>query len=500
MKRNKIIVVQALIMMTSLTAAGCETLEKNASSDESRVPVSIVINDLGMTFPEGLDENDNPYIHYIRDETGLDVRVSIPPQEVYEEKLNVIMASRSLPDLIHTYNPVWYDEYAKKGALLPLDDYIDQYGQDLKAYIPEEAWERVRYKGKIYAIPSLNEVQGIELMYVRKDWLDRLGLEPPRTLDEYYEVIRAFAKNDPDRNGLHDTMGLILTENMGRAAPFFGAFGVQLNSWLERDGKLVNGSTLEGTKEALGFLAKLYREGLVDPEFPLNRNSLLNEKIENGKVGMFSAAWYDTRGPIALNQKKDPSAEWIALEYPVGPKGDSGVYDRDMIRGFNVVPAGTSHPEEVVKLLNFIAGKGRETLKLGFQNDIWTMQGGKMVTNFAEHDKHLYRGIYQSLVDVIDPKTAKARLDSLGNFHLYENLQTIERNLIRNQFYGTPTPAMSQYDSHLEELQEIFTEIVLGIVPLEAFDSFVERWYREGGAEITKEVNDWRESRLKEGE
>ncbi|MDF2837307.1 MAG: peptide permease, partial [Paenibacillus sp.] len=324
MKRNTIIVVQALIMMTSLTAAGCETLEKSASSDQSRVPVSIVINDLGMAFPEGLDENDNPYIHYIRDETGLDVRVSIPPQEVYEEKLNVIMASRSLPDLIHSYNPVWYDEYVKKGALQPLDDYIDQYGQDLKAYIPEEAWERVRYKGKIYAIPSLNEVQGIELMYVRKDWLDRLGLKPPRTLDEYYEVIRAFAKNDPDRNGLHDTMGLILTENMGRAAPFFGAFGVQLNSWLERDGKLVNGSTLEGTKEALGFLAKLYREGLVDPAFPLNRNSLLNEKIENGKVGMFSAAWYDTRGPIALNQKKDPSAEWIALEYPVGPKGDSG--------------------------------------------------------------------------------------------------------------------------------------------------------------------------------
>ncbi|WP_306813088.1 extracellular solute-binding protein [Paenibacillus soyae] len=499
MKRNKMIFVHALIMTTSLVAAGCEPLEKEASAEQSRVSVSMVINDLGMIFPEGLDENDNPYIHYIEEETGLDLRVSIPPQEVYEEKLNVIMASRNLPDLIHSYNPVWYDEYVKKGAIVPLDDYIDQYGPDLKKYIPEEAWERMRYNGKIYAIPSLTEVPGIELMYVRKDWLDRLGLKPPTTLDDYYEVIKAFAKNDPDRNGLHDTMGLILTENMGRTAPFFGAFGVQLNSWLERDGKLVNGSTLEGTKEALGFLAKLYREGLVDPEFPLNRNSVFIEKIENGRVGMFSAAWYDTRGPIALNKKKDPNAEWIALEYPVGPEGHSGVYDSDLIRGFNVVPAGTSHPEEVIKLLNFIAGEGRKTLKLGFENEIWSMQDGKMVTNFAEHDKHLYRGIYQALVDVVDPEIAKARLDSLGDFHLYENLQMIEQNVIRNQFYGTPTPAMSKHAGHLEELQNVFTEIVMGIVPLDEFDAFVERWYREGGAEITEEVNKWYEGRLQEG-
>lgn len=499
MERNKLIFVNAFIVMTSVIAAGCATLNKDVPAMQNRAPISMVINDLGMGFPDGLDENDNPYIHYIEEKTGLDLQVSIPPQEVYEEKLNVIMASRNLPDLIHSYNPVWYDEYVKKGALLPLDDYIDQYGAALKTYIPDEAWERMRYNGRIYAVPSLTEVQGIELMYVRKDWLDNLGLEPPRTLDEYYEVIKAFAKNDPDRNGLHDTIGLIFTEKMGRTAPIFGAYGVQLNSWLERDGKLVNGSTLPETKEALGFLAKLYHEGLLDPEFPLNRLSVFHEKIENGKVGMFSAAWYDTRGPIALNKKKDPSAKWIALEYPVGPKGYSGVYDTDLIRGFNVVPAGTSHPEEVIKLLNFIAGEGRETLKFGFKNEIWTMQDGKMVTNFEEHDKHLYRGIYQALVDVFDPKTTKARLDSLGDFHLYENLQMIERNLIRNQFYGTPTPAMTQYAGHLEELQQLFTEIVMGIVPLDEFDRFVKRWYQEGGAEITDEVNEWHISRQKEG-
>jgi len=499
----RLIVRMIALLMVAATAAGCselDNLRQPVPTPQSRVAISMVINDLGMVFPDGSDENDNPYINYIKERTGLDLRVSIPPQEVYEEKLNVIMASGNLPDLIHTFNPVWFDEYVKKGAFMPLDDYINEYGQDLKELIPEEAWDRMRYNGKIYGIPSLTDVQGIELMYVRKDWLDNLGLQPPKTLDEYYEVMRAFAKEDPDRNGLNDTMGLILLEDMGRAAPFFGAFGVQLNSWVARDGKLVNGSTLPETKQALAFLAKLYREGLIDPEFPLNRNNAFIEKIENGKVGMFSATWYDTRGPIAANKKKDPKAEWIPLQYPVGPEGHSGVYNKDLIRGYNVVPVGTKHPEEVVKLLNFIVGEGRETLKLGFEGEIWSMENGKMVTNFEEHDKHLYRGIYQSLVDVIDPVMAKARLDSLGDFHLYDNLQMIEQNLIKNEFYGIPTPAMSKYAGHLEELEGIFTQIVMGIVPLYEFDSFVKEWYREGGAEVTAEVNQWYEARLSAGE
>ncbi len=504
MERNRWIITTimlflALAMMVTL-AAGCSGKEESggaAPTRQSRIPISMVINDLGMPFPDGMDENDNPYVSYIEEQTGLDLRVSIPPEEVYEEKLNVIMASGKLPDLIHSFNPVWFDEYVKKGAFLPLDDYIDQYGKDLLELIPEEAWDRVRHNGKIYGIPSLTDVPGIELMYVRKDWLDNLGLKPPTTLEEYYEVIRAFAKDDPDRNGLNDTMGLILLEDMGRTAPFFGAFGVQLNSWVERDGKLVNGSTLPETKEALAFLAKLYREGLLDPEFPLNRNNVFLEKIANGQVGMFSAAWYDTRGPIALNKNKDPKAEWMPLPYPVGPDGHSGVYSKDIIRGYNVVPVGTDYAAEVVKLLNFIVGEGRETLKLGFQGEIWSIEDGVMVTDFAEHDKHLYRGIYQSLVDVLDPVMNKARLDSLGDFHLFENLQIIEKNLIHNEFYGTPTPAMSKYAGHLEELQGIFTQIVMGIVPLDEFDAFVERWYSQGGAEVTAEVNQWREARLK---
>lgn len=493
LKGNVLLLPVCVILM--LLAAGCNG---PGSSEEENPPenlpkgasINIVISSLGMTFPAGMDENDNPYLNYIEERTGLEIGVNLPPPEVYNEKLDVIMSSGNLPDMLHTYEPVWFDNYVKQKAFMPLDELIDEYGPHLKEKIPPEVWDRVRYGGKIYAVPSLNEVTGAELMYVRKDWLDRLGLEPPETLEEYYEVIRAFTLDDPDGNGVQDTIGLTLTSSLGRSSPFFGAFGTQRNTWFERDGQLVNGSILPETKEALAFFNKLYQENLLDREFPLNLQNNLFEKIENGTVGLFSAAWYDTRGPIAANMSKDPEAEWMPLPYPTGPDGFKGVEGKDIIRGYNVIPAESEKAAEVIRFLDFIASDYK-TLKLGFENEIWRWEDGAIVTDFGLHDKHLYRGIYQSLVDVPDQLLFKERLDSLGNFNLYNNLQLINQHIIPNAFYGVPTPGMTKYNTKLKNLEDVFTKIIMGLEPLDAFDDYVKTWKEEGGDEITKEVNEW---------
>jgi len=492
--RSKLRFGSTIIVTAFLFSAGCNVpaSEKNREEQHKGAAksIGIVISNLGMTFPIGMDENDNRYLNYIEAQTGLDIKITTPPTEVYDEKLDVIMSSGNLPDMLHVYKAVWFGNYAKQGAFQPLDDLIDQYGPHLKEKIPAEAWDRVRYGGKIYAIPSLNEVSGVELMYGRKDWLDRLGLHTPETLEEYHEVIRAFTQDDPDGNGIDDTIGLALMIDLGRSAPFFGAFGTQLDTWVERHGKLVNGSILPETRQALAYLAGLYEEGLLDREFPLNLQTNLFEKIQDGKVGLFSATWYDTRGPIAANKQKEPKAEWIALPYPTGPEGHKGVYETDMIRGYNVIPASSLSAKEVIQFLDFIASDYKN-LKLGFENEIWKWENGRMVTDFQKHDEQLYRGIYQSLVDVPDPVLSKERLDSLGDFHLYDNLEMIRQNVIHNEFYGIPTWAMSKYDKKLSELQGIFTNIILGIEPIESFDRYVEQWKREGGDEMKREVNLW---------
>ncbi|WP_028612416.1 extracellular solute-binding protein [Paenibacillus harenae] len=460
---------------------------------EEKASIEVVLFNGGRKYPDGADENNNPYIQYIRENTNLDITVKLPPADGYQDALNVIMASGNLPDMIQSLDASWFESYVKQKALLPLNDLIDQYGPELKKNIPEDAWKSVTIDGNIYAIPSMNVVPGNEVMYARKDWLDRLGLKPPKTLEEYREVMRAFAFDDPDGNGQDDTSGFILAENLARIAPIAGAFGIQRQMWTERDGQLVNASILPEMKETLAFLAGLQKDNILDPEWPLNKAANLDEKIASGKVGLYSAMWYDTRGPILTSQNNDPNAEWIALDYPTGPEGKQGTHGHGYTAGFNVVPVTSEQPEAVIRMLNFMIGDGYRTLLLGFENEVWKMADGKVVTDFDKHNEHIYR---QTLGEVIKPHASedeRDRLDSLGTqFNLNANLDKIAEVAIRDAYYGVPTPGMGKHKADLVKREiETFTKIIVGQLPIDAFDSFVEEWKAKGGDEITKEVNEW---------
>jgi putative aldouronate transport system substrate-binding protein len=232
----------------------------------------------------------------------------------------------------------------------------------------------------------------------------------------------------------------------------------------------------------------------MDPEWALNKPSNLNEKIGAGKVGLFAARWQDTRTPIAANKKNDPPAVWIPIGYPVGKDGKYGIKLADPVDQYNVVPVTTSDEkaEAVIKMLNFIVGQGFSDLKNGFENEIYTRKDGKMIVNDAEHQKHLYRyGII--FVQPDDPNVHKDRFEALGSeYHLNDNINMIVKAAIPNKFTGIQTPGMGKYAAKLSKLEnEAYTKIIMGTVPISEFDKFVDQWKKEGGEEITKEVNSW---------
>lgn len=480
-------------------SAGKAGTAQPTPANGGRQTVRVVTNGLNAKFPDNMNIGSNPYIDYIHQRTNLDLQFTFPPSDGFDAKLNVIMASDDLPDLVSTGNASWFVNYANRKALLPLNELINRYAPGLRKRIPQEAWDHVTIDGMIYAVPSLNEAPGGYLMYGRKDWLDRLNLKPPTTIAEYEEVIRAFAERDPDGNGKDDTVGISFRENMGGTGPLFGAFGTQISisAWYERNGRLVNGTVLPETKEALAWMAKLYGENLLDRQFMLNKTAAFNEKIANGKIGLYVASWSDTRGPIEESRQKDPLAEWIPLDFPVGKDGRRGTAASAPVRYYNVIPATSGNAEGVLRLLDFLSGDGYKDVKLGFENEVWTKRDGKMRIDFAEHNKHFYRGIYSNLADIADPEVTKERLDGLGpQFRLNENLSRIRQNLIKSSFTGTPTSAMGKYGANLEkDMQETFTKIVAGAMPVSEFDAFVERWYGGGGDEISAEANAWFASR-----
>jgi putative aldouronate transport system substrate-binding protein len=492
--------ILALALVFTTACTGSNTPEGQGTSPEvkqvdTKPPVvKAVINNANRKFPEGMDENKNPYIQYIRDQTKIDLQLTIPPTDGYQDRLNVIMASGELPDLLSTKDEAFFVNYVNQKALLPLNESIDKYGPNLKKFISNEAWANVTIDGNIYAIPTIAKILTGEMMYVRKDWLDKLGLKAPKTLEEYTAVIQAFTEKDPDGNGKNDTMGLILDERLGKTQPFLGAFGVQRDQWYDRDGQLVYSGILPEMKQAIQYLAEQFKLKRIDPEWALNKSKNSDEKIASGKVGMYGGVWFSTRDAILTNQKNDPKAEWIRLEYPVGPNGKSGTKGAKIVEGYNLVPKTSKQVDAVVKLLDFlISEEAYKTLQFGFENQVYTIKDGVMVTNFDEHNKHIYRQSLHALVEPPYGDVLKERHNSLGKeFNLVNNVEFGHKHLINTQFLGTATPAMGKFNVKLSKMEEeYFTKFIMGAIPMEDFDKFVAEWKKSGGDEITKEVNDW---------
>lgn len=476
-------------------AGGAPAAAPSASPAQppGQVPVLKIMNhDSSRKLPDHVTNDSNPFVDYIKQNTGVDIRMLVSPTDGYAEKVNVTMASGDLPDLIWYNDRVWLLKMIQNKAIMPLDDLIARHGSEMKEEFPQEVWDMLTYEGKIYAVPYLFDSIATNLMYVRKDWLDKLGLQPPKTLDEYVRVFKAFRDRDPDGNGKADTLGTLIGENLNYSDPFFGAFGVQIGQWASRDGKLVYSSTLPETKKALEFMRGLYQEGLLDPEFALNKQPAIDQKVVTGKVGILPVRYTATRLSLNDSKKQDPQADWVPLEFPVGPDGLSGSKVSSPLHSFTFIPAGSQNGEAAMRMLNFNARDGAKTLALGFENEHWRMENGKFIFDDSKHTRDIYRSRYQ-LVNPVHKEYLKLRWDALGEeWRLYSNSDYIVSRAIKDEFYGFPTDAMIKNDAKLKTLeQQTFAKIIMGAAPLEEFDKFVQEWTRSGGEQITREVNEW---------
>src|SRR5690606_24441558 len=126
-------------------------------------------------------------------------------------------------------------------------------------------FERYTINGEIYAIPQSK--YNLKVIWMRKDWLDNLGLEVPQTTDEFYEVLKAFTYNDPDQNGKDDTIGMVNAKYVHDLLPLFYAFGADYFFKEDENGQIYDGFTQPEMKDALDYIKMLMDEGVLDKEW-----------------------------------------------------------------------------------------------------------------------------------------------------------------------------------------------------------------------------------------
>src|SRR5690606_40944103 len=203
--------------------------------------------------------------------------------------------------------------------------YFDEYASELRkdVYTQEGPGllNSVTFDGKMMAIPDMvSMVETTPYLWIRTDWLEKLNLEPPKTMDDVLKICEAFTTQDPDGNGEDDTYGIAITKDLYGGAMglegFFAGYHAYPDMWIEdSSGELVYGSTLPEVKVALEKLAEMYKAEQIDKEFAVKDGGKVAETIAAGKIGINFGEQWNPMYPLINNYNNDNNADWVG--YPI---------------------------------------------------------------------------------------------------------------------------------------------------------------------------------------
>ncbi|CAM4005878.1 extracellular solute-binding protein [Saccharibacillus endophyticus] len=482
----------------------------------------------GNNLPDGDTLEDNEYLNYVEKRLNVEIGYdfSIEDLEAYNQKVTLAIVSNKIPDVM-VVDEQQFQRLAKANMLADLTDVYEQYASPLikeyyGSYTDDRVLETGRIDGKLYALPNTNIDGSYQLLWVRKDWLDNLDLQPPKTMDEVKSVVEAFMRDDPDGNGKDDTMGLLGdTAVVGDGGfftfdPVFNAYHSYPGSWFKDDaGNIVYGSTTPETKQALGALRDLYAEGLIDKEFLTRKWEDNAGLVSSGRAGILFAPWF-AGWAMSDAVKTDPNADWLPLAVPLDEAGKRNIVPSVPAGSFLVVNKQTEHPEAVLKILNteyegirLLDPAAQELYKgqgVGWLNYPLNLQldyQDSLARDIPIYDRALEDGNTEGLPERILPRVESvlknaenpkrdiaAYADTLAYYTAAAVTGSKELNKVEPVFYGN-TETMLKRGSNLEKLEnETFLKIITGTAPLDEFDTFVTTWKSIGGDAVSKEVAD----------
>jgi len=451
--------------------------------------------------------------------------------DAYQQKLNVMLASNNLPDVI----PVGLSrlkQLSDTNMIADLTPYWDHYATEtIKGYYTENGpgiLGSSTFDGKLVGITSFTDgfSDGI-FIWIRADWLRKLGLDPPKTMDDLLAVASAFTAGDPDGNGIDDTYGFAVTKDLHSGVlgleGFFAGYHAYPNIWVEDgSGKLVYGSTLPEMKSALQALADMYRAGEIDNEFAVKDISRVAESLADGRIGIEFGAQWNPMYPLISSYNNDPEADWTG--YPLVSADDQPARSPSKFildNMYYAVNKDYEHPEALIKLLNM-----HVELCWGESGDfdyyyMPQANGSVGVWKFSPvYPSPPFKNIdaFKALQNAraygtLDRLTGEAAVIQ-RNIEAFDNGDTSQWGwnkiygpegvylwsvgyqnndlFMWDKFTGAPTPTMVEKMGALTLMEkEAFVKIVMGAASIDEFDEFVEDWYMIGGRDITDEVNAW---------
>lgn len=289
------------------------------------------------------------------------------PGSAWAEKKNLIFASGDLPDAFWGNGIDDTDIISNMDNLVPLNDLIDKYAPNIKKIFnvrPETKTVVTAYNENIYSLFQVRETYfpaTRTVMGINKKWLDKLGLQIPKTTDELLMVLRKFKSGDPNGNGKQDEIPLTFMYAMGSGSvrnpsdlfPPFGVYDNTSNSVLTyhlmtRNKEVIFTPIDLGYKEAMKWLNKLYSEGLLDKEAYTHTQNTYYAKTRSMDDLVGVVVDWTINSAVGSDRERD----FVQLPPLSGPKGDKGwtvVSGSQIARNKFLITKKNKYPEATMR-------------------------------------------------------------------------------------------------------------------------------------------------------
>lgn len=482
--------------------------------------------------PKGDTYENNVYTRYLRECLNIqNENIFEEHSEQYTTNVEMAIAANQLPDVMVVEDKETLLRLVEKDLIADLtESYQNCTSQgilDMYDSYENSAVDTAMIDGRLMALPEPNFVDGPNFLWLRKDWLDKLGLKEPETVEDVVEIVRAFITMDPGGNGEGNTIGLVchadLTGENGynyefQLDPIFSFFNAYPKQWyLDEEGNVVYGSVQPEAKAALTFLNELYEEGILDQSFMLRSMNNIAEVIIDGKCGSFFGPWWAPNNPLMDAKAADPDAVWEPYLISTTPEGKTRYFDQRPSYKYVVVRKDFEHPEIVFKMASVMFDKMRyedtenEEFESYFQRNVdSTARPISINIDYSNALYQCYEQVNAALSGAVDPdslqilehsyyvkcsaylehpETADAEEWAAYVSRITACALIQEENLevISPVFSGEVT--MSAEWWKLEALEkEAYLELIAGEKDMDYFEDFVQEWMEQGGEQILKEV------------
>ena len=489
--------------------------------------------------PENDTYTDNAYTRYIKSVINVqNVDVFEANDSQYDTNVSMAISMGSLPDIMVVSSQDEVEQLVGAGLIEDLTEsynncisdrirkMYESYGDSLK--------DMVTYDGKIMALPETNITDGPNLVWLRKDWMDKLGLSEPHTIDDVVNIVKHFISEDPGNNGVDtsgkpNTVGLVVdtdvTGECGYSSEFlldiiFACFGAYPKQWIMNDdGEIVYGSVTDEAKEALSYISSLYNQGVIDNDFLLRTSTNICELIENGMCGSFFGPWWAPNNPLVNAVSRNPDADWQPYLIATDSDGTTSYHSQNPCYKYVVVRKGYEHPEIAAKMISVMFDKVRfdctdseefknyyqlnveptarplsinvdynNALSICYRNIDATISGRKNPDSLELLERSFYDACSEYIKNANKTSTQWAAYMSrikACSLIAQDNIKVVD------SLYFKTTDTMKSHWWRLKAKEkEAYLKIISGEEDISYFDTFVKEWNEQGGQTITSEVSE----------